>query len=151
MRLWRMSTQTRLAEACWQEESGRWHYAGRAVLYVSQTPELAVLEALVHHRIGVDGYWISSLWVPDGARIHAIALDALPADWRRRKALTRELGEAWRSEARYPVLRVPSAVVPLSHNFLINPAHPAVHGKLRLRPVTPMKFDRRLVDPAIPK
>jgi RES domain-containing protein len=42
-------------------------------------------------------------------------------------------------------LRVPSAVVPLSHNFLLNPEHGALRGKLRLRLETPMRFDRRLL------
>jgi RES domain-containing protein len=150
MRLWRMSAQTRLEDACWQEDAGRWHFAGSAVLYVSQSPELAVLEALVHHRVGMSGYWLSSISVPPRVRMRTIALDDLPADWRRRKRHTRALGDAWLREARYPVLCVPSAVVPVSHNYLVNPAHAAVHGRLRLHPVTPMRFDRRLVDPSLP-
>ena len=104
MRLWRMSAQTTLEEACFQQQAGRWHYAGRALVYLSQSPELAVLEALVHHRLGMGGYWLSSLVLPRGARFHTIDLDDLPADWRRRKSLTRKLGEDWLVEARTPAL-----------------------------------------------
>jgi RES domain-containing protein len=145
MRLWRMSAQTTLAEASWQEQAGRWHYAQRPLLYLSASPELAVLEARVHHRTGMDGYWLSSLVLPEGLALRTIGLDELPSDWRRRKALTRRLGQAWFLERRYPVLCVPSAVVPLSRNYLLNPAHPALQGKLRLHAVTPMRFDRRLL------
>jgi RES domain-containing protein len=146
MRLWRMSAQTTLREASWQPQAGRWHYAGRAVLYVSRSPELAVLEARVHHRVGMDGYVVSSLWVPDHLRARTLTLAELPADWRDRKPLTRALGEDWLVAGRYPLLCVPSAVVPLAHNYLVNPAHPAVRGKLRLRAVAPMPFDRRLLE-----
>ena len=72
MRLWRMSATRTLEEASWQEKAGRWHYAGSAVLYLSRSPELAVLEARVHHRVGMDGYFMSSVNVPASARIHAI-------------------------------------------------------------------------------
>jgi RES domain-containing protein len=145
MRLWRMSVQTTLPDACRQEQAGRWHRAGATVLYLSQSPELAVLEARVHHRIGMDGYWIASVGIDDALRYRTLALDALPADWRTRKAFTRKLGMAWLDAGREPLLRVPSAVVPLSYNFLVNPDHPSLRGRLRLRLDTPMRFDRRLV------
>jgi RES domain-containing protein len=147
MRLWRMSATRTLEEASWQEKAGRWHYAGTAVLYVSRSPELAVLEARVHHRAGMDRYYMSSVNVPNSARIHTIELDDLPRDWRTRKALTRTLGTRWLEAGETPVLCMPSAVVPLAHNYLLNPAHPALRGRLRLRVEGPMRFDRRLVEP----
>jgi RES domain-containing protein len=140
-----MSVQTTLEEASRQEKAGRWHVAGARLLYLSQSPELAVLEARVHHRVGMSGYWISSVGIPDRLRIRTLTLDALPADWRARKALTRAIGMQWLQSGKAPVLRVPSAVVPLSHNFLVNPEHRALRGKLRLRLETPMRFDRRLL------
>jgi RES domain-containing protein len=147
MRLWRMSATRTLEEACWQEKAGRWHYAGTTVLYLSRSPELAVLEARVHHRLGMDGYFMSSVNVPNSARIRTITLADLPRDWRARKALTRGIGRRWLESGETPVLCMPSAVVPLANNYLLNPAHPALHGRLRLRVEGPMRFDKRLVDP----
>ncbi len=144
MHLWRISKHTTLADACHQQEAGRWHYAGRTLLYLSATPELAMLEALVHHRVGMDHYFLTSVSVP--GRIRARMLDDadLPRDWRHRKPWSRALGEAWLVDGRVPVLSVPSAVCPVSRNFLLNPAHPALR-RLRLRVHTPVRFDKRLL------
>ena len=146
MRLWRVSAQTTLEDACWQEKAGRWHYAGRRLLYLSATPELATLEALVHHRVGMAGYRLASLTVPAGVRVHTVTVDELPADWRERKAMTRRFGEVWLQSGREPVLAVPSAVVPVSFNYLLDPDHPRLKGRLRLRDDGAWRFDRRLVD-----
>ena len=148
MRLWRVSMATTFEAACWQEESGRWHYAGRRVLYLSATPELATLEALVHHRVGMTGYRLASIALPRHVRIHTVHLDELPSDWRASKPMTRRFGDAWLRAAREPVLAVPSAVVSLSFNYLLNPDHPKLKGRLHLRDEGAWRFDRRLVDRA---
>jgi RES domain-containing protein len=144
MRLWRISQHVTLADAVRQEEAGRWHFAGRTLLYLSATPELAMLEALVHHRIGMDRYWLTSVAIPAAARIRTVDGAELPRDWRHRKPWSRALGEAWLDEGRVPVLCVPSAVCPVSRNYLLNPAHPALR-RLRLRVDSPVRFDRRLL------
>jgi RES domain-containing protein len=146
MRLWRVSMLTTLAQACEQEKAGRWHYAGARVLYVSATPELATLEALVHHRVGMTGYQLSSIGVPRDVRVHVVGADELPAAWREHKAKTRCFGDAWLRAGREPVLAVPSAVVPMSFNYLLNPDHSKLKGRLRMRHEGPWHFDRRLVD-----
>jgi RES domain-containing protein len=144
MRLWRISMHTTLADACHQQEAGRWHYAGRTLLYLSATPELAMLEALVHHRVGMDHYFLTSIAVPAAARVRTLADADLPEDWRRRKPWSRALGEAWLTDGRVPVLSVPSAVCPVSRNFLLNPAHRTLR-RLRLRVDSPVRFDKRLL------
>lgn len=52
-------------------------------------------------------------------------------------------GDAWLNEERTPVLQVPSAIVPESPNFLINPAHAAAVG-VRIVRCRGFAFDRRL-------
>jgi RES domain-containing protein len=42
-----------------------------------------------------------------------------------------------------PVLRVPSAVVPLEHNYLLNPRHPQF-GSIRRGEPMPFPIDLRL-------
>lgn len=46
---------------------------------------------------------------------------ALPED-------PRAFGDRWLADGRTPVLEVPSAIVPESANYLLNPAHPAAVG-----------------------
>ena len=144
MRLWRISTQATLEEACDQAIAGRWNYADRRLLYVSATPELAMLEALVHHRVGMDNYRLTSVDVPAAAKIRVLRARDLPRDWRHDKPWSRAVGEAWLAQGRVPVLSVPSAVCPVARNFLLNPAHPQLHP-LRLKVHAAVRFDRRLL------
>lgn len=55
--------------------------------------------------------------------IQSIRLDELPAEWQSRLECTRDLGTAWLQKKETPLLRVPSAIVPETANFLLNPAH----------------------------
>lgn len=56
----------------------------------------------------------------------SILARALPRNWRAYPGppILRELGDEWLDGAESAVLRVPSAVIPQEHNFLLNPAHP---------------------------
>ena len=47
--------------------------------------------------------------------------DIDPADY----AQTRHYGDNWVEEGRSLALRVPSVVIPMSYNYLINPKHPS--------------------------
>ena len=116
---------------------GRWNSPGRPLIYASSTAALAVLGVRVHldlpPELLPDDYVLVTLDLGHAA-IEEVA--ALPQS-------TREFGEAWLGERRTPVLQVPSAIVPESPNFLINPAHAAadsVHIVRRRRFV----FDPRL-------
>ena len=58
-------------------------------------------------------------------------------------AFPQAFGDAWLCEKRTPVLQAPSAIVPESPNFLINPAHEAAVG-VRIVRRRRFEFDRRL-------
>jgi RES domain-containing protein len=64
-----------------------------------------------------------------------VGLSDLPSDWRRREALTQQLGDAWHEARSATILRVPSVVVPIPEspdvNVVINHLHPDA-GELRL-------------------
>ncbi|MDT0632937.1 RES family NAD+ phosphorylase [Rubrivirga litoralis] len=106
---------------------GRWNSPGVPVVYLAGTLELAQLEVLVNlptPRL-LGSYVAFRVSVPSGL-VEAVAPRELPADWRRDPAprSAQAVGDAWVRAERSAVLRVPSAVVPSSPNYLVNPAHP---------------------------
>jgi RES domain-containing protein len=62
----------------------------------------------------------------DDGEMETVEAGVLPRDWGApvAPASNRALGDAWLDRALVPVLRVPSAVIPRSWNFVLNPAHP---------------------------
>ncbi|MBV8472754.1 MAG: RES family NAD+ phosphorylase [Hyphomicrobiales bacterium] len=110
---------------------GRWNTVGHAVTYCATSPSLCVLEKLVHIE---DPDLLPALVmvryaVPDSFGVETITLGDLPARWRREESLTQQRGDHWHEAAATPLLRAPSAIVPLDGspdmNVLINHRHPA--------------------------
>ena len=125
---------------------GRWNSPGVPVVYLAGTLELAELEVLVNLTTDqlLGSYVAFRVTVPANL-IETLPYDALPADWRRDPAprSARAVGDEWARSGRSAVLRVPSAVVPSSANYLVNPAHPAA-GRLGVEgPFDPL-LDLRL-------
>jgi RES domain-containing protein len=85
--------------------------------------------------------------VPDDLAVETFALIDLPADWRQQEGWTQQRGDRWHESMSTPLLRVPSAVVPLDQspdmNILINHNHNAAP---RISPVSvePFVLDPRL-------
>ncbi len=71
-----------------------------------------------HNYPTLSGYRLFSLTLPDGSVEHVPTTIDIH-DY----AQTRPFGDLWVREARSLALAVPSVVVPLSTNYLINPAH----------------------------
>lgn len=57
---------------------------------------------------------------------------------------SQDVGDAWIKAGRSAVLRVPSAVVPAEHNFVLNPEH-ADFAKLSISKPVPFLLDARLL------
>ena len=151
VRLWRVSRHVDLSGAGGLSASGRWHTRGRRVIYGASSPALAVLEVLVHLEIDASdhplGYHLIEIQAPDD--VMDLELRALRKTWQSREFDTQALGDAWLAAGETLLLRVPSAVVPGSWNFLINPGHPRMR-RVRIVTTTPDPFDRRLL-PARPR
>lgn len=106
--------------------SGRWHTQGYRVIYTSESVALASLERLVHaHSMrALTGLNYFEVAIPDHLVEQA---QDLPADWNAEPAArtARAYGDRWLKELRSVGLRLPSAIVPVEYNCMINPAHPA--------------------------
>ena len=81
--------------------------------------------------------------VPGSLAIEEIRVGRLPREWRRTpapEALAR-LGTQWVRRGRTAVLAVPSAVVPVERNYLLNPMHPD------FRAIVVRRAERCMLDP----
>jgi RES domain-containing protein len=132
-----------------RRQAGRWNSEGTPVVYAAATVSLAALELLVHADVEdmPSGYVTIPVDIPKSLRIESIELAALPAQWRGCAPYPRQcqlLGDAWVASKRTVVLTVPSVVVPMERNYLLNPAHPDFR-KLAIGKPEKFAFDERLI------
>ena len=127
---------------------GRWHRRGRPIVYTASSAALAALEVLVHvdPLDAPDDLRLLTLELPDDLLIEPIDVAALSARWSAVPAPDElaTLGSDWLASRRSAALSVPSAVIPIERNLLLNPLHP---DTLRVRIVgdTAFTFDPRLM------
>ncbi|AOJ73528.1 MULTISPECIES: RES family NAD+ phosphorylase [Burkholderia] len=106
---------------------GRFNSPGRPVIYAALSFAGAMLEVLVHARIGkvpkTHG-WVEAT-VPDEVVIERHTAATLPEGWDApAQHSARRFGDAWLAESRTAILIVPSVVARAEFNVLVNPAHP---------------------------
>ena len=145
---WRI-VAARWADAAFDGEGarrygGRWNSPGRPAVYLAGSRALAALEMLVHLSPGVAAkqsfvrFEVSlpkalvsePEWEIDGFEPYV-------------GRETQLLGDHWLEETRSLALRVPSAVIPEEHNYLINPRHPDF-AQLDIGPPERFALDPRL-------
>ena len=106
---------------------GRWNRPGFRVVYTAEYASLAVLEILVHlvEQSMLSNYLVADLHFDDGL-VEQIPMKELPRNWRSSPppSTLQSIGTRWLTEGRSAVLAVPSAVLPIETNYLINPEHP---------------------------
>jgi RES domain-containing protein len=126
---------------------GRWHTRGRPVVYCAASAALAVLEVRVHLDLPLDllpdDYVLMQIEAPDDLAIQTIRPSDLPAGWRSREDLCRAIGDAWLEEGSTALLSVPSAIVEVERNILLNPRHSSA-GNFAIAEVMPFGWDERL-------
>ena len=70
-----------------------------------------------------DSYQLLRIDVPDSIAIAELDEGSLDPDWRKLLELARAAGDEWLRNSDLALLAVPSAIVPHTQNYLINPAH----------------------------
>lgn len=120
------------------------------MVYTSSTLALAALELFVHLDASEipDDFVAIPADIPAFVEMALIKPVQLPADWRRFPAphALVDIGTRWTREGKTAVLAVPSAVVPVERNYLINPLHPAFK-QIRIGKSEPFQFDPRVLKP----
>jgi RES domain-containing protein len=147
--LWRVSNHSTLDGGGGLSAAGRWHSAGRRIVYCAPNPATALLEALVHASVDIEnvpaGYRYLEIEIPDAMAIEDVDIGVLgePA-WRTDLEATRRAGDGWLRSGRTALLRVPSVIVPATWNVLMNPQHPD-SARVRIVRVHSYRIDLRLL------
>lgn len=120
---------------------------GNAMVYVSETASLTMLETLVHLHAPqmLEYFTLLRIDVPD-EQIQIAAMDELPNNWADEEAPPElaAYGDAWCFSGSSVALRVPSALSPVEYNYLLNPEHPDFYRIVQQAEPIPFQFDRRL-------
>lgn len=130
---------------------GRWNSRGNGITYAATSPALCALEKPVHVE---DPDLLPPLkmvvhHVPDDLMTGEMYLAQLPDRWTRDPVHTRKLGDSWLQETAAPIMKIPSAVLPVPAspdlNILINHAH-ADASRISIHKIMDFVFDSRLLD-----
>jgi RES domain-containing protein len=149
--VWRLA-KTRYAAGVFDGEGarlygGRWNSRGTRVAYASESLALATLEVLANLQS------VRALAAYSVCRAHfdeqfVVSADvaSLPATWREYPVPPelQAIGDTWIQGAQSLVLKVPSAIIPTEHNYLLNPGHPKF-SSVTIDPPEPFVLDPRLL------
>ena len=126
---------------------GRWNRAGNKVIYCAESIALAFLENMVR-RQGVgfnDDFKIMMVDVPDALKMSTVETTDLQEGWQDFTDYSKcqPLGDQWYDSGETAVLKVPSAILPQSYNYVLNTEHPD-YRKIRLLATTDLVPDKRI-------
>ncbi len=125
--------------------SGRWHTVGHEVIYSATSIALAALEYAVHTAERPADSVLMKIDIPNDSlvTIENRIGGPLPANWSYIEAQTRHLGSEWLLSKESIALEVPSIIIPLERNLILNPKH-ARFAEVSLLETLPFFFDPRL-------
>jgi len=124
---------------------GRWNSFGLPALYSTEHISLAVLEILVHTKTLQTplNYYLITLEIPESAHLISIDYKKLKRNWKDDPPYLQSIGDEFLNSKKSLALKVPSAIIELENNFIINPAHPDMK-KIKILSCENFIFDKRL-------
>jgi RES domain-containing protein len=143
--LWRVSQHRDLKGTGGLRAPGRWHERGLLVVYLAESPAGALLEACVHTSANdIPPYYILlAVEASDAVSLERLDVSVLPADWPDDLQSTRGIGSEWLRTRRSALFRIPSALVPATFNWMLNPLHPHT-ARVRILSTVKYPFDPRI-------
>lgn len=123
---------------------GRWNKKGIRMLYTSESLSLAVLEVIANLSSSkLKNLYCVELDFPDDLEIKTVK--KLPKQWNLFPYTggTVKLGSRFIQQEDL-CLKVPSAIIPIEHNYLLNPMHDDYH-KIRVTDARPFLLDQRIM------
>ena len=128
---------------------GRWNTPGHYLIYTAENNLLAALEVAVRiplTQISTD-YIMLPVHISDKEEMYE---PRLPKDWNRKYEFTQHIGNNFIENNKALVMKVPSALMNNTHNYLINPKHKNF-GKVKVGKPQSLIFDERLLKMMIPQ
>jgi RES domain-containing protein len=122
---------------------GRWNSPGQHALYTSENNLLAALEVAVRvplTKISKD-FVMVPVRIPDSIEIFS---PSLKKNWNQYAAYTQAQGDRFLKENQHLVMKVPSALMSGTFNYIINPKHESFR-QVKALPSGSLVFDERLI------
>lgn len=128
---------------------GRWNSLGKKVIYAAESIPLAFLENMIRRQgVGFNSdFKIMIIEIPDKVLISEIDVAKLAAGWRdfNDYSACQPSGNKWYDAEKTLALKVPSALLPESSNYVINGEHPDFR-LIKLIATTDLVPDKRIED-----
>lgn len=125
---------------------GRWNSRGTRIIYTAESLSLAALEMLVHlnNEEILLAYSFSVAEFDESLITPVEEFRALPKNWNDSPPPLeiQRIGDEWASSKSSVILRVPTSVLPIEFNYLINVGHPEF-SKVRFGDSQTFTFDKR--------
>ncbi|MEW4923165.1 RES family NAD+ phosphorylase [Algibacter sp. 2305UL17-15] len=149
MEVFRISAETYATKLTSSGSANRWNFDSQEVLYTGSSRSLASLELIVHKNSIKPGirYMVMIISLADYDHlIRTISLEELPPNWRTFDAYSdlQKIGSDWYSTQETLILKVPSAIIPLEYNYIINTQHPDFGSHIKLVRTEKYFWDDRL-------
>jgi RES domain-containing protein len=126
---------------------GRWNSKGQRMLYTATNASLALLETLAHipPQMPLLNYCLLQMQIPETS-ITIITVSMLPKDWQVMPSTDtlKNMGDLFLQQNKYLALQVPSSVMPLENNILLNPNH-NLFSKIKIINQQKIEIDKRLI------
>ncbi len=125
---------------------GRWNSRGKFILYTAGSSALALLESVVHmNKVAAENYFLLCLEIPD-TNIIEYSTDMLPENWQQNPPPDnlKQYGDNFIEKNEFLILKLPSVIMPLESNYLLNPQHPDFR-KVKKLFIEQLPIDSRLL------
>jgi RES domain-containing protein len=122
---------------------GRWNSKGVPVIYSAESRIMAVLELVI--RQPIDKICSEYRILPIEAPEDMMTVPKLPAHWKEDERVTRKIGDDLLRKGDHLLIKVPSALISNSYNYLINPFSIEIQ-KVRLMEPETILMDSRLLE-----
>lgn len=122
----------------------RWTPQGFRVVYTAESLALASLEVFVHTESDRIPLVAIRAFLAEEIAMTEVDLSSLPNNWQSIAAypILQNIGKQWLQKQETPILKVPSSIIPVEFNYLLNPQHPDL--QINLEPALKFKFDERM-------
>lgn len=150
MEVYRISKKDRAERLSSSGSANRWNDDGQMVIYAGSSRSLSSLELIVHSNAVKPKieYRVMVISIDESDHlVKQVNISDLPNNWRLRAAYRdlQVIGATWYNRQESLILKVPSAVIPMENNFIINTEHPEYRNCVQLIRLEDYFWDERIL------